>query len=182
MRRMNESTSQQLQALSHVHKLLEEGGIAYWLFGGWAVDFYAGSITRAHDDVDIAVWLEDLPAIHHILEEGGWRHAPTEDADGGTQYEQGAVRLGLTYLVRDDAGNTFIPLESGRVPWTAELFGNDVRELQGVRARVVSLAPLMLGKSFPREDPEDAVKDRSDFAVLSSLTREAEPGTFDSAP
>jgi hypothetical protein len=24
------------------------------LFGGWAVDFYAGSVTRAHDDLDLA--------------------------------------------------------------------------------------------------------------------------------
>ena len=42
-------------------------GIAYWLFGGWAVDFHAGRITRLHDDVDIAVWLEDVPRIVELL-------------------------------------------------------------------------------------------------------------------
>jgi hypothetical protein len=57
---MDELGSRQLQLLSSIDGLLERAGIAYWLFGGWAVDFYAGSITRAHDDVDIAVWLEDL--------------------------------------------------------------------------------------------------------------------------
>jgi hypothetical protein len=177
---MDELGSRQLQALSSIDRLLERAGIAYWLFGGWAVDFYAGSITRTHDDVDIAVWLEDLPTIHQILKENGWRHAPTEDADGGTSYEQRAVQLGLTYLVRDDDGDVFIPFNRGRVPWSADLFGNDARELLGVRARLVSLAPLMLGKSFPRDDPQDAAKDRADFTVLSSLTGEPTPGSFDS--
>ena len=171
------SPSEQLQALSRVHWELEQAGIEYWLFGGWAVDFYAGSITRAHDDVDIAVWLEDLPEIHRILEEDGWRHAPAEDADGGTNYERDAVQLGLTYLVRHEDGNVFIPFESGDVPWTAELFGHDARELLGVRARVVNLAPLMLGKSFARGDPEDAIKDHADFAVLSRLDGEPGPTT-----
>ena len=177
---MDDLGSRQLDALASVDRLLEQAGLEYWLFGGWAVDFYVGSITRAHDDVDIAVWLADVPAIHQILEQDGWRHAPTEDADGGTQYAQGAVRLGLTFLVRDETGEVFIPFESGRVPWTAELFGDDVRELLIVRARVVSLEPLMLGKSFPRDDPEDEAKDRADFAVLSRVLKGHKPGSFDS--
>jgi hypothetical protein len=181
MKAMDELGSHQLQALSSIDRLLERAEIAYWLFGGWAVDFYAGSITRTHGDVDIAVWLEDLPAIRQILEENGWRHAPTKDADGGTSYEQGAVQLGLTYLVRDDNGDVFIPFKRELVPWSTELFGNDVRELLGVRARVVSLAPLMLGKSFPRDDPHDAAKDRADFTVLSSLTGGPKPSSSEVA-
>jgi hypothetical protein len=27
----------------------------YWLFGGWAVDFHAGRVTRDHADIDLAV-------------------------------------------------------------------------------------------------------------------------------
>ena len=65
---MDELGSHQLQALSSIDRLLERAGITYWLFGGWAVDFYAGLITRTHGDIDIAVWLEDLPAIRQVLE------------------------------------------------------------------------------------------------------------------
>ena len=177
---MDDLGSRQLDALASVDKLLDRAGIEYWLFGGWAVDFYVGSITRAHDDVDIAVWSEDLPAIDQILEQDNWRHAPDEDADGGTQYERGPVCLGLTFLVRDESGEVFIPFKSGRVPWTAELFGDDVRELLGVRARLVSLEPLMLGKSFPRGDPEDEAKDLADFTVLSKLMKGSDhPGSLD---
>jgi hypothetical protein len=34
--------------------MLAEHDIAYWLFGGWAVDFHAGQVTREHGDIDIA--------------------------------------------------------------------------------------------------------------------------------
>jgi hypothetical protein len=169
MRVMEERTSQQLSALARVIDLLEEAGIAYWLFGGWAVDFYAGSVTRVHDDLDMAIWLADLPRIAELLEGDGWRHAPLDDEDGGTGYERGAVRLELTYLVREGDGRTFTPLRNGRAPWSEEALANDVRELRGVRSHLVGLAPLMRGKSSPRDDPEDAAKDRADFEQLSGL-------------
>jgi hypothetical protein len=49
------SETEQLAALARIHELLDGQGIDYWLFGGWAVDFHAGLVTRAHDDLDIAV-------------------------------------------------------------------------------------------------------------------------------
>jgi len=162
-----ELTLQQLSALAQVSERLDEARVAYWLFGGWAVDFYAGSVTRVHDDLDIAVWLEDLPRIAELLEDDGWRHAPFDDEDGGTGFERGAVRLELTYLVRDDGGGIFTPLQHGRVPWSEEALGDDVGELLGVRSRLVGFAPLTRGKSSPRDDPEEAAKDRADFRQLS---------------
>jgi hypothetical protein len=160
---------QQLSALAGVNDLLVEAGIAYWLFGGWAVDFYAGYITRAHDDLDAAVWLDDLPRIAALLEADGWHHAPEEDEDGGTGYERGAVRLELTYLVRGDDGRAFTPMRHGQAAWSAEALADDVGELNGVSTRLIALAPLMRGKSSPRDDPEEAAKDRADFSELSRL-------------
>jgi hypothetical protein len=139
------------------------------LFGGWAVDFYVGSVTRSHDDLDIAVWLADVPRIAEILQDDGWRHAPDEDEDGGTGYEREAVRLELTYLVRDADGGTFTPLRRRRAPWSREALSNDVGELDGVRARLVALGPLTRGKSRARDDPDDAAKDVADFRRLSRL-------------
>jgi Aminoglycoside-2''-adenylyltransferase len=166
---MDYLTTQQLSALARVAGLLEEAGVAHWLFGGWAVDFYVGSVTRAHDDLDLAVWLTDLPQIAQLLEDDGWRHAPLDDEDGGTGYERGAVRLELTYLVRDGDGIVFTPLRHGRAQWSEDALANDVGELRGVRARLVGLVPLRHGKSTPRDDPEEAAKDRADFRQLSRL-------------
>lgn len=166
---MDKLASQQLSALARVSDLFRETGIDYWLFGGWAVDFYAGSVTRAHDDLDIAVWLEDLPRIAERLQDDGWRHAPFDDEDGGTGYERGAVRLELTYLVRDGDAPIFTPLCHGRATWSPDALANDVGELRGVRSRLVGLAALTRGKSSPRDDPEEAAKDRADFRQLSRL-------------
>ena len=163
---MEDLASQQLSALAQVTERLETAGIAYWLFGGWAVDFYAGSVTRPHDDLDIAVWLDDLPRIAELLLEDGWRHAPHDDEDGGTGYERGAVRLELTYLVRDGAGRILTPLRHGRVAWPRDALADDVGELRGVRARLIALAPLAQSKSKPREEAEEAAKDRADFEHL----------------
>lgn len=165
-----ELSSRQLQALARVDELLGEAGIDYWVFGGWAVDLHAGSLTRAHDDVDIAVWSDDVETIEGLLEVDGWRHAPSHDEDGGTGYERDGVRLELTYLCRDEDG-VFTPLRHGRAQWPTGIFGDDVRELNGMRARVAGLAGLTSMKSFRRDDPADAAKDGVDLAILSELRK-----------
>ena len=159
----------QLEALAAVDALFERAGVAYWLFGGWAVDFYAGSLTRAHLDVDIAVWLADLPRISALLTEDGWRHAPEPDEDGGTGYERAGVRLELTYLVRGEGGRVFTPLRDFEAPWLEGALAVETRELRGVRARIIGLDALAQGKSSPRDDPADAAKDNADSDVLSGL-------------
>jgi hypothetical protein len=138
------------------------------------VDFYVGSVTRSHDDLDLAVWLADVPRIAELLQDDGWRHAPDEDEDGGTGYEREAIRLELTYLVRDADGRIFTPLRRGQASWSSEALGSDVGELDGVRARLVALAPLTRGKSSARDDPEDAAKDVADFRRLSRLGASAD--------
>jgi dihydrofolate reductase len=163
------SAERQLAALTAVDALLAEAGVDYWLFGGWAVDFHAGSITRPHSDVDIAVWLDDLPRIAGLLEDAGWRHSPEPDEDGGTGYERGGVRLELTFLVRADGGRVVTPLRTFEAVWPEDAFGDAAGELEGVRARLVGLGALTRGKSTPREDPVEAARDRADFDVLSGL-------------
>jgi hypothetical protein len=54
----NVTEMQQLEALADIHRLFQRDGIEYWLFGGWAVDFHAGAVTRPHADLDIAIWAD----------------------------------------------------------------------------------------------------------------------------
>ncbi len=167
---IDEQASRQLSALAEVSSSLQQAGIDYWLFGGWAVDFYVGSVTRLHDDVDIAVWFVDVPQITTLLLTHGWRHAPEYDEDGGTGFERGGVRLELTYLVHGDDGRVYLPLRSGSVEWPGmAALADDVGELHGVQSRLLGFESLLHGKSTPRDDMEDAAKDRADFAHLSRL-------------
>ena len=83
-RRWGAGSAGQLSALGEITAQLDREQVAYWLFGGWGVDFHAGRITRLHDDVDLAVWLDDVPRIVELLAGGRWAHAPEPDEDGGT--------------------------------------------------------------------------------------------------
>jgi hypothetical protein len=167
---IEEQASLQLSALAEVSASLQQAGIDYWLFGGLAVDFYVGSVTRLHDDVDLAVWFVDVSQIAKLLLANGWRHAPFDDEDGGTGFERGGVRLELTFLVRGVDGLASIPLRSGEVVWPGkEALADDVGELRGVQSRLIGIESLLQGKSTPRDELEDAAKDRADFTHLSRL-------------
>jgi hypothetical protein len=161
----------QLRALAEVASELEASKIDYWLFGGWAVDFHAGRMTRAHDDVDVAVWFDDVSRIDRLLRDTGWTHVPSPSDDGGTGYERGGVRLELTFLVRRD-GTVVIPLRRGDAAWPDPALEGSTLELLGTSARAMTLEALWRTKSPPRSDPDDEPKDRADSAVLSQLRAE----------
>jgi hypothetical protein len=159
----------QLTTIGWLHQRLAEDHVDYWLFGGWAVDFHAGRVTRDHEDIDLAVWHADLDRLRVLLEGEGWAHAPVPEEDGYTGYERGGVRLELAFLARDEAGITYTPLAQGRGDWPSGSFGNARAEVAGVRARVVGLAALIEDKAGARDDAAVAAKDRADLAVLTSL-------------
>jgi hypothetical protein len=160
---------EQLDALRHLDRALERLGIDYWLFGGWAVDFHAGAVTREHGDLDIAIWADDHARLAEWLEADGWTHAPDPDEDGSTVYRRGDVRLEVAFLARAGDGEVYTPIRDGRAAWADGAFGDDVRELGGVRARVIALAPLKVEKSGPRDDVSAAAKDRADLSALADL-------------
>jgi hypothetical protein len=174
------SEAEQLAALGRLHELFGQHGVEYWLFGGWAVDFHAGTVTRRHADLDLAVWLNNHDRIAALLAADGWTHAPEEDEDGYTGYERGPVRLELVFLARSESGQVYTPLREGRGSWPDEAFGDDVAEMLGVRARVISLAALKADKADIRDDAIVAAKDRADLATLARL-RWAKTTSEDSA-
>ncbi len=166
------SAQEQLAAIASLTSALDTHGIEYWLFGGWAVDFWVGAITRQHDDIDVAAWRQDYDKIRAALQAAGWRHTPAADDVVGTRYQWRSALLEITFVVADEGGRILVPLTDRPVVWSAESFGNGRRELFGVTCRTIPLALLKTGKSFPREGAADAAKDRADFDALSRLDGE----------
>ena len=152
---MNED--EQLGTLSRLDELFGGHGIEYWLFGGWAVDFHAGSVTRPHDDLDLAVWSKDEARVRELLTRDGWSRAPDGGEEGYTVWERGDVRLEVAFADRGE--------------WPPGSFAEDVVELRGVRARLVSLASLKEDKAEVRGDPQVAAKDRIDSRTLEKIRR-----------
>jgi hypothetical protein len=163
-------TTTQLAALARVHQLLTESAIDYWLFGGWAVDFHARAVTRQHADIDMAIWSEDCERIAALLVTDGWEHAPEEGEDGYTGYQRDTVRLELAFLICLEDGRICTPLRDGYAAWPDDAFKDDVAQLSGIRARVISLEALKEDKSERRSDPAVAAKDRTDMTTLSRIS------------
>jgi lincosamide nucleotidyltransferase A/C/D/E len=51
---------------------LETAGVDVWLDGGWGVDALLGGQTRAHDDLDLVVSLDDVPRLREVLGARGY--------------------------------------------------------------------------------------------------------------
>ena len=64
---MNEATATQLNLIREISDALATPHIDWWLFGGWAMDFHAGNITRDHADIEVFVRLEDAAAVREAL-------------------------------------------------------------------------------------------------------------------
>jgi lincosamide nucleotidyltransferase A/C/D/E len=60
--------------------LLNDQGIEVILDGGWAVDALLGHQSRPHEDLDVAVFHEDVPAIRALLEDLGYLVVPRDDS------------------------------------------------------------------------------------------------------
>jgi hypothetical protein len=159
----------QLAALGRLHDQFVRRGIEYWVFGGWAVDFHVGHITRLHADIDVAIWQADFELVDRLLRLDGWIRVPQPGEDGYTGYGNGPHHLDLAFLARDADGVVFTPLEEGRGTWSDGAFGRDQLELNGTRARVVTAASLVADKSERRDDASAARKDRADVAALGGL-------------
>ena len=158
--------SDQLGAIAELDHLLTQQRVPYWLFGGWAVDFHVGRVTREHADIDIAVWLDDRPRLAALLSDAAWSHRPEVGEDGYTCYHRRGVRLEIAFLARDANGHIYTPLETGRGEWPRDTFGTAVAQLNGVQACLVNRESLVIDKSIARSDPETSAKDRSDVANL----------------
>ena len=160
----------QLRVIEELGRVLDRAGIEHWLFGGWAVDFWVGEVTRPHGDIDVAAWRRDFDVIRSALVSAGWEHTPAPDDLVGTRYRRGEVEVELTFVEpADDGRGVTVPLPTGPVTWSAEPLGDDRVTLRGVTCRVIPLPLLTAGKSRPREGAAEAAKDRADLAALSRL-------------
>ena len=101
------TSADQLAALGRLDVRFADEGLEYGVFERWAVDLHGGVVTRAHDDVDVAVWAADADRVARALELDGWTTVPQEVGDGYRVYAR----------------------DGGRAPWPQGAFGDGVAVL-----------------------------------------------------
>jgi hypothetical protein len=90
---------------------------------------------------------------------------------GVHQLSRGTVRREVAFLERGVDGRVYTPVQEGRADWPHETFGDDVADLRGVRARIISLAALRADKPELREDPKGRGEGPADTEVFARLRK-----------
>jgi len=115
--------------------------VRYWLMGGWAVDCHLGRATRAHSDIDFAVYLDDRPSFVAAVVSHGYTPTPgTEPA--GEFFAGGPRPLEVTYLVATPDGEVFTP-GFEHWPYLAGSFADERVDIAGVPVPIMSIEGLL---------------------------------------
>jgi lincosamide nucleotidyltransferase A/C/D/E len=138
-------------------------GVDWWVLGGWGVDALLGERTRPHKDLDVAVWLTDLPRIERRF--ASFRRVGDDESPGFILLRDPAGRTLDLLLVRDELeGNYRQQLASGRIV----NYPRDETCARGhIGGRPVRCASGAL-QVRERERPGADETDRTDLATLQA--------------
>ena len=169
---MDTGTATQLRLLREIAAAFEAAGIPWWLFGGWAMDFHAGEVTRDHSDVEIFVWKHDADRARAALAAHGYTLVPGLYPDEARPFLKDGQEIGLWFVVTDDAGRMVTPGRWADWPWPEGSFDAPRQRIGGVEASVMSLEGLLDMKVGFGHHPHGAPpreKDLADIEQLKSL-------------
>jgi aminoglycoside-2''-adenylyltransferase len=69
---VNPTNDVELSQIHEVTSLFSREGVEHWLFGGWAVDFRVGAVTRPHMDTEFLIWERDVTRAVELLLAAGY--------------------------------------------------------------------------------------------------------------
>lgn len=161
----------QLRAIAEVVDLASGAGIAVWLRGGWAMDFFLGELTRPHGDVDWFCWAGDADRLARSLGAEGY----VEERRVPPEWQRDLVRDGVELSFALLAGDLTAPVAGGAGPWAGKPYPRRMLvdavdgRLGGITCPVIGAATqIELKELYPVWMPERPrrPKDREDIARL----------------
>jgi hypothetical protein len=163
-------------ALGSAADALESAGLEHWVFGGWAVDLWAGRETRDHEDIDVLARRADEAQVDAALTAAGWTHTPHDDDLVGTEYERDGDVLQLTFVETDDEGCLVVPVPGRPIVLSRGPLAHVRRPLGPLHVRVLTLEKMLEDKALPRPDAVGGGKDRADLEALRAVAARAAQG------
>jgi hypothetical protein len=135
-------SAQQLVTLAEVSAELRRADVDHWLGGGWAIDFHAGRVSRAHSDVDFVVPLRQRDLLSRVLTGVGFAPRTSDDPDAVQTFVRGGVSVEVTFIVEGPDGTVITPGYEDW-PWLAGAFDLCEVEFGGIRIHAVAPAALL---------------------------------------
>jgi len=116
--------------------MLGRAGVRFWLDGGWGVDALLDRETREHDDLDLALAVDDLAAFESAVGPAGFAEA-YRDGPFNPVYADAAGRridvhlVDIASEVMDDGGTRVyggrgLPYEIGALEGSGRILGTPV--------------------------------------------------------
>jgi hypothetical protein len=149
--------------------LLQAAQVPHWLFGGWAIDFHVGAITRPHDDIEFLVWHTDAVTITSILAQHQY-----ERFTGGYGDEMGILfkhqqKLEFDYLSHDHEGRVVVTGRWSDWPWPHGAFDAPPVTFAGITCPIISVAGLLAIKQGYAQHPAGGPLRPKDVADIQHL-------------
>jgi hypothetical protein len=166
---MDDATRIQLRLLREMRDALDAAGVRWWLYGGWAMDAHAGEVTRDHADIEAFIWLNDADAAREALIAAGFIAWPSTHKDEGQPFTKGGQEAGLTFLIRNEAGEIVTPGRWSDWPWHAGAFDAPPARLEDLELPVMSLEGLLDLKTNFAKHPHGAPLREKDIADIQRL-------------
>jgi hypothetical protein len=173
---MKPSVITQLKVIKEVKNILEGLNVPYWIFGGWAVDFAAGRITRDRGDIDLVIWHSDRGIVLDRLGLKGFVPEKSERPAHQIELSRFGLHLKINLIEAASDGTIVCPSDFSDWPWLRGSFASDIGAIGELGVRIVSPSGQLEAKDgFPRHrlGAPHRYKDIHDIAILKELIRTA---------
>src|SRR5215212_7783878 len=97
-----------LHVINDMTIALAEASIDHWLFGGWAIDFHLGRITRLHADIDLIIWSHERAGLSAVLQMHAFQSmaSPTREH---LYFEKAGQRIEVSFIEYNQLGEIITP-------------------------------------------------------------------------
>jgi len=138
-----QTAEKQLSMIREIGVLLAAASVRWWLFGGWAVDFHLGQVTRDHRDIEFYIWQEDAATVSRIFM--GAEFAPREIPfpDEAVEFTKNEQLVCAVLLVRDARGDIVIPGRWINWPWPGDAFNGPPANIGDLEVPIVTPEALL---------------------------------------
>jgi hypothetical protein len=143
-----ENTQSQLNVLREIKEICLSLDAAFWLRGGWAIDFLLGKVTRTHSDIDLVTLIQHRTELERSLVSAGFQQIPVTEFQ--TDFLKDGVDISFVFVERSNDGRIF----AYSIPdweWRADSFQSHPYQLQGISMNVLSPQMLLEEKQVYEE-------------------------------
>ncbi len=161
----------QLALIEEFVSVAEGVGAECWLRGGWALDFFLGRVTRAHEDIDLFIWAADASKLLPVLHRRGFEEVAGPPPEQQRNLVKDGEESHVALLERNELGVVTAGARWAEMPWLEGMLDGPVGRIGHVRCRVISPEAQLDAKTeVPRalsHAPRD--RDHADIALLRQV-------------